>query len=275
MPEDSHDAFQVDGIDELDEVLCDVDIVVLLVDKLGNVNVGIGLVIIGTRVSLVVINLSLNGVSTSKLLEQPQPKVEEELGRLVGKEVERVLEGVVEGRVVGRVEGVVERRVEGTVKGRLIVGRSGSDSGGGGGSGGSGGGGGGRNGGNILDFVVELKLLELPREAVVKLLEEVGGGVIEVGWVDDIGVDGFVLEDDELYNDEDNNDTEIVIEGGIDEFPLVDEDKVLFKADICALDDETCCSDHSFFPSSSISILDNGIIFPLTTLVVSCVTKEA
>jgi len=251
---------------ELNDVLCDVGVILLLVIKLGITGIGIGLL-----ASLVVINLSVNGISTSKLLEEPQPK----LGRLVGKEVERVLEGVVEGRVVGRVEGVVERRVEGTVKGRLIVGRSGSDSGGGGGSGGSGGGGGGRNGGNILDFVVELKLLELPREAVVKLLEEVGGGVIEVGWVDDIGVDGFVLEDDELYNDEDNNDTEIVIEGGIDEFPLVDEDKVLFKADICALDDETCCSDHSFFPSSSISILDNGIIFPLTTLVVSCVTKEA
>ena len=137
MPEDSHDAFQVDGIDELDEVLCDVDIVVLLVDKLGNVNVGIGLVVIGTRVSLVVINLSLNGVSTSKLLEQPQPKVEEELGRLVGKEVERVLEG--------RVEGLIE----GLIEGRVIVGRSGVDSGGGGAGIGGGGGGSGGSGGGV------------------------------------------------------------------------------------------------------------------------------
>lgn len=62
----------------------------------------------------------------------------------------------------------------------------------------------------------------------MKLLKEVDGGVLD--WVDDIDVDGFVLGDDELYNDKDNDDTEIVIEGRIDEFLLVDEELLWRRA---------------------------------------------
>jgi hypothetical protein len=178
-------------------------------------------------------------------------------------------------------------------------------------------------------------MLELAGEVVGELLKEVAGGVIEVGRVDnnddDIGnevfVNSFLLVDEKLCGDEDNNeteilcgdkdnnDTEIFVEGGIDGFLLAEsrndedndninegddsdeddgdsdasdaelvikegmddsslpneklcndeelrstegpgngEDKVLFKAGMSALDDETSCPDQSFsILSSSIS----------------------
>jgi hypothetical protein len=80
-PEDSHDAFQLVGIGELGEVLCDIDVVVVVVvvDELGDFDVDIGLGGFGKGESLVVMNLSMNGLISLIFLGQAQPEVEEEL----------------------------------------------------------------------------------------------------------------------------------------------------------------------------------------------------
>ena len=78
-PEDSHDAFQLVGIGELEEVLCDIDVVVVLVDELGDFDVDIELGGFGKGACLVVINLSMNGLIALIFLRQAQLEVEEEL----------------------------------------------------------------------------------------------------------------------------------------------------------------------------------------------------
>jgi len=76
------------------------------------------------------------------------------------------------------------------------------------------------------------------------------------------------MDDTSFVYDELCNDEELCSKEGLgkDEEPDNNKVKALFKADICALDDETCCPDHSFcILSSGISILDADIVFPPTT----------